>query len=95
MRLLPVISLHSLQSAQKIIHPANLHSNVVAKVGALSSRILESTSSARGAIHRSRIVEDVDVFVGQLAEGVTATDLTLRITELLRAHGVVGKFVEF
>ncbi|MEM6279032.1 MAG: aconitate hydratase AcnA, partial [Verrucomicrobiota bacterium] len=32
---------------------------------------------------------------GELAEGVTATDLTLRITEMLRAHGVVGKFVEF
>ena len=32
---------------------------------------------------------------GQLAEGVTATDLTLRVTEMLRAHGVVGKFVEF
>ena len=32
---------------------------------------------------------------GHLAEGVTATDLTLRITEILRAHGVVGKFVEF
>lgn len=32
---------------------------------------------------------------GQLREGVTATDLTLRITELLRAAKVVGKFVEF
>ncbi len=32
---------------------------------------------------------------GQLGEGVTATDLTLRITEMLRKHGVVGKFVEF
>ena len=32
---------------------------------------------------------------GSLKEGVTATDLTLRITEILRAHGVVGKFVEF
>ena len=32
---------------------------------------------------------------GQLAEGVTATDLTLKVTEMLRAHGVVGKFVEF
>ena len=32
---------------------------------------------------------------GELAEGVTATDLTLRVTEMLRAHGVVGKFVEF
>ncbi|MFZ9035222.1 MAG: aconitate hydratase AcnA [Francisellaceae bacterium] len=32
---------------------------------------------------------------GKLREGVTATDLVLRITELLRQHGVVGKFVEF
>ena len=32
---------------------------------------------------------------GQLAEGITATDLVLTITEMLRAHGVVGKFVEF
>ncbi|MPZ63885.1 MAG: aconitate hydratase AcnA, partial [Propionibacteriales bacterium] len=33
--------------------------------------------------------------VGELPEGTTATDLVLTITELLRAHGVVGKFVEF
>jgi aconitate hydratase len=32
---------------------------------------------------------------GGLREGVTATDLVLRITELLRQAGVVGKFVEF
>lgn len=32
---------------------------------------------------------------GKLQEGVTATDLTLRITEMLRIHKVVGKFVEF
>jgi aconitate hydratase len=32
---------------------------------------------------------------GQLREGATATDLVLRITELLRRAGVVGKFVEF
>src|SRR4026209_2411885 len=32
---------------------------------------------------------------GQLREGVTATDLVLHITELLRAQKVVGKFVEF
>ena len=33
--------------------------------------------------------------VGKLREGSTATDLVLRITEMLRTHGVVGKFVEF
>jgi aconitate hydratase len=32
---------------------------------------------------------------GQLGEGVTATDLVLHITQLLRAQKVVGKFVEF
>ncbi|MBO1516904.1 aconitate hydratase AcnA [Psychrobacter halodurans] len=32
---------------------------------------------------------------GKLREGVTATDLVLRVVEMLRAHGVVGKFVEF
>src|ERR1700729_4047125 len=33
--------------------------------------------------------------VGELPAGTTATDLVLTITELLRKHGVVGKFVEF
>ena len=32
---------------------------------------------------------------GALNSGVTATDMTLRIVEILRNHGVVGKFVEF
>ncbi|MFN2525589.1 MAG: aconitate hydratase AcnA [Actinomycetota bacterium] len=32
---------------------------------------------------------------GELPTGVTATDLVLTVTEMLRAHGVVGKFVEF
>ena len=32
---------------------------------------------------------------GKVSEGVTATDLVLNIVEMLRAHGVVGKFVEF
>ena len=32
---------------------------------------------------------------GELREGITATDLTLTVTQMLRRHGVVGKFVEF
>src|SRR5699024_9379340 len=32
---------------------------------------------------------------GKLAEGTTATDLVLTVTQMLRAKGVVGKFVEF
>ena len=33
--------------------------------------------------------------IGKLHEGATATDLVLTITEMLRKHGVVGKFVEY
>ncbi|ATZ94852.1 aconitate hydratase AcnA [Dickeya fangzhongdai] len=32
---------------------------------------------------------------GKLREGITATDLVLTVTQMLRQHGVVGKFVEF
>jgi len=32
---------------------------------------------------------------GKVSEGITATDLVLNIVEMLRVHGVVGKFVEF
>ena len=45
----------------------------------------------------SMLIPDVIGFrlVGALPEGTTATDLVLTITERLRQHGVVGKFVEF
>jgi len=33
--------------------------------------------------------------IGTLAEGITATDLVLTVTQMLRAKGVVGRFVEF
>src|SRR4028119_1367795 len=32
---------------------------------------------------------------GELREGITATDLVLTVTQMLRKHGVVGRFVEF
>ena len=32
---------------------------------------------------------------GKLCNGVTTTDLVLTVTQILRKHGVVGKFVEF
>ena len=43
------------------------------------------------------LIPDVIGFrlVGGLSRGVTATDLVLRVTEMLRKKGVVGKFVEF
>lgn len=45
----------------------------------------------------SMLIPDVIGFklTGKLAEGATATDLVLAVTQMLRAKGVVGKFVEF
>ena len=45
----------------------------------------------------SMLIPDVVGFklVGKLREGITATDLVLTVTQMLRRHGVVGKFVEF
>lgn len=34
-------------------------------------------------------------FTGKMNEGITATDLVLTVAQMLREHGVVGKFVEF
>lgn len=45
----------------------------------------------------SMLIPDVVGFklTGKLNEGITATDLVLTVTQMLRKHGVVGKFVEF
>ena len=45
----------------------------------------------------SMLIPDVVGFhlSGILPEGVTATDLVLTVTQMLRSHGVVGRFVEF
>ncbi|MEH6516146.1 MAG: aconitate hydratase AcnA [Halioglobus sp.] len=45
----------------------------------------------------SMLIPDVVGFelTGQMREGITATDLVLQVVQILRSHGVVGKFVEF
>ncbi|KGT93475.1 aconitate hydratase AcnA [Enterobacter cancerogenus] len=45
----------------------------------------------------SMLIPDVVGFklTGKLRSGITATDLVLTVTQMLRKHGVVGKFVEF
>ena len=49
----------------------------------------------RAARARHAVVVGVRMFRARCATGVTATDLVLTLTELLRKHGVVGRFVEF
>ena len=57
---------------------------------------IEAEAAMLGQPLTMRIPEVVGVRLdGHLNEGVTATDLVLTVAEMLRKHGVVGKFVEF
>lgn len=57
---------------------------------------IEAEAAMLGQPVTMQMPEVIGVYLeGALREGVTATDLTLRITELLRKEKVVGKFVEF
>lgn len=57
---------------------------------------IEAEAAMLGQPLAMRIPEVVGVkLTGELREGVTATDLVLTVAEMLRKHGVVGKFVEF
>ena len=57
---------------------------------------IEAEAAMLGQPLSMRIPQVVGVeLTGRLAEGVTATDMVLTVAQLLRQHGVVGKFVEF
>ena len=57
---------------------------------------IEAEAAMLGQPLSMRIPEVVGVeLLGRLSEGVTATDMVLTVAQLLRQHGVVGKFVEF
>ena len=74
------------------------HSTMINGVGILGWGVggIEAEASMLGQ-PISMLIPKVVGFeiVGNLNEGVTATDLVLTIVEKLRKHGVVGKFVEF
>ena len=74
------------------------HTTMVNGLGVLGWGVggIEAEAAMLGQPVSMLVPEVVGVrFTGELAEGVTATDLVLRVVEILRAHGVVGKFVEF
>jgi len=57
---------------------------------------IEAEAVMLGQPYYMPIPEVVGVkLVGELSEGITATDLVLTVTQILRNHGVVSKFVEF
>ena len=57
---------------------------------------IEAEAAMLGQPYSMLLPEVIGVrFTGKLKEGVTATDLVLTVTQMLRKRGVVGKFVEF
>ncbi len=74
------------------------HTPMVNGIGVLGWGVggIEAEAAMLGHPLPLQVPEVVGVRVmGELPPGATATDLVLTITELLRRHGVVGKFVEF
>lgn len=74
------------------------HTTMINGLGVLGWGVggIEAEAAMLGQPYFFQAPEVIGVLLeGSLGEGVTATDLTLRITELLRNEKVVGKFVEF
>ena len=74
------------------------HTTMINGLGVLGWGVggIEAEAAMLGQPISMLIPEVVGVkLTGKLREGVTATDLVLTITEMLRKKGVVGKFVEF
>jgi len=88
---------------EKIIFPDSVvgtdsHTTMVNSLSVLGWGVggIEATASMLGEPISLNVPKVVGFKIdGALEEGVTATDLVLTITEKLRSHGVVGKFVEF
>lgn len=74
------------------------HTTMINALGVLGWGVggIEAEAAMLGQPISMLIPEVIGVkLTNKLKEGVTATDLVLTITQMLRQHGVVGKFVEF
>jgi aconitate hydratase len=74
------------------------HTTMINGLGVLGWGVggIEAEAAMLGQAVSMLIPQVVGVkLTGRLREGATATDLVLTITEMLRKHGVVGKFVEY
>lgn len=94
---------HTEEDGKRIAYPDTLvgtdsHTTMINGLGILGWGVggIEAEAAMLGQ-PVSMLIPDVVGFklTGKLAEGITATDLVLTVTQMLRKHGVVGKFVEF
>ncbi|HHH3030451.1 TPA: aconitate hydratase AcnA [Serratia marcescens] len=94
---------HSDESGRRVAYPDTLvgtdsHTTMINGLGILGWGVGGIEAEAAMLGHPvSMLIPDVVGFklTGKLREGITATDLVLTVTQMLRKHGVVGKFVEF
>ncbi|WP_346825242.1 aconitate hydratase AcnA [Serratia inhibens] len=94
---------HTDESGRHVAYPDTLvgtdsHTTMINGLGILGWGVggIEAEAAMLGQ-PVSMLIPDVVGFklTGKLSEGITATDLVLTVTQMLRKHGVVGKFVEF
>ncbi|OON41205.1 aconitate hydratase 1 [Izhakiella australiensis] len=94
---------HETLNGEEIAYPDTLvgtdsHTTMINALGVLGWGVggIEAEAAMLGQ-PVSMLIPDVVGFKlsGKLRPGITATDLVLTVTQMLRKHGVVGKFVEF
>ncbi|MDI9221973.1 aconitate hydratase AcnA [Pantoea sp. EA-12] len=94
---------HETQDGKEVAYPDTLvgtdsHTTMINALGVLGWGVggIEAEAAMLGQ-PVSMLIPDVVGFklTGKLRPGITATDLVLTVTQMLRKHGVVGKFVEF
>jgi aconitate hydratase len=91
------------ENGEKTVYPDSLvgtdsHTTMINGLGVLGWGVggIEAEAAMLGQPVAMLIPEVVGFkLTGKLPEGATGTDLVLRVTEMLRKKGVVGKFVEF
>lgn len=98
-----VVTQKKIDEQNKLVYPDSLvgtdsHTTMVNALGVLGWGVggIEAEASMLGEPSYFPIPEVVGVrFVNELSSGATATDLALKVTQILRQEKVVGKFVEF
>jgi aconitate hydratase len=91
------------RNGKRVAYPDTLvgtdsHTTMINGLGVLGWGVggIEAEAAMLGQAVSMLIPQVVGVkLTGKLREGATATDLVLTVTEMLRKHGVVGKFVEY
>ncbi|MBE0522034.1 MAG: aconitate hydratase AcnA [Candidatus Methanoperedenaceae archaeon] len=100
--LAPVVQVKKV-NGEPVVYPDTLvgmdsHTTMINSLGVLGWGVggIEAEAVMLGKPYHMPVPEVVGFkLYGDLKEGVTATDLVLTITQILRKHNVVGKFVEF